>query len=97
MKPYLVHQLLGNSINKYPDKIAIKHKSRTIIFSDLYQEALKMKTFLLELGIKKGDRVGILLDKSIEQAVSMFGISMAGAIFVFINTILKKTITTYLC
>ena len=96
MKPYLVHQLLENSADKYPDNIAIKHKSRTITFSDFYHEALRMKTFLPELGIKRGDRVGILLDKSIEQAVSMFGISMAGAIFVFINPILKKEQIEYI-
>jgi acyl-CoA ligase (AMP-forming) (exosortase A-associated) len=90
LKPYLISHLLENSASLCPDKIAIKHKARTITFGQLYQESLKMKGLLLGSGIKKGERVGILLDKSIEQLVSMFGISMAGAVFVFINSILKQ-------
>lgn len=95
-KPYLIHNLLEKSASTYPDKVAIKHKERTITFSELYQESLRMKALLLGLGIRKGERVGILLDKSIEQLVSMFGISMAGAVFVFINPILKQKQIEYI-
>ena len=95
-KPYLIHNLLEKSASEYLDKVAIKHKDRTITFSELYQESLRMKALLLGLGIRKGERVGILLDKSIEQLISMFGISMAGAVFVFINPILKQKQIEYI-
>ena len=90
MKPYIIPRLLQSAADRYPEKIALKHKKRTVSFSDLYEESLKMKTIIHELRIEKGDRVGILLDKSIEQVIAMFGISMAGAVFVFINPVLKK-------
>lgn len=90
LRPYLIGQMLEDSAEKYPDKEAVKHKNQSITFAELYEDALKMKGLLIALGIKKGDRVGILLEKSIEQLISMFGISMAGGIFVFLNPILKK-------
>ena len=96
LNPYLIHHLLEKSASEYPDKVAIKHKARTITFSELYQESMRIKDLLLGLEIRKGERVGILLDKSIEQLVSMFGISMAGAVFVFINPILKKKQIEYI-
>ena len=96
LNPYLIHHLLENSASKYSDKIAVKHKARTITFSELYEESMRMKGLLQGLGIRKGERVGILLDKSIEQLTSMFGISMAGAVFVFINPILKQKQIEYI-
>lgn len=46
--------------------------------------------FLKHLGLSKEERVAILLDKSIEQAIAFFGVSMAGGISLFVNTVLKK-------
>lgn len=96
LTPYLIHHLLEESASRYPEKVAIKHKQRTMTFSDLFKESMKMKSFLLETGIQRGERVGILLDKSLEQLISMFGISMAGGVFVFINPVLKKEQIEYI-
>ncbi len=90
LRPYLVGHLLEDSAVKYTEKEAAKQKERSITYAELYEDSLKMKGLLIALGIKKGDRVGILLNKSIEQLISMFGISLAGGIFVFLNPILKK-------
>lgn len=90
LRPYLLDHLLEASAAKYPEKIAVIHKKKSVTYAELYEDSLKMKGLLIALGIKRGDRVGILLEKSIEQLVSMFGISMAGGIFVFLNPILKK-------
>jgi acyl-CoA ligase (AMP-forming) (exosortase A-associated) len=96
LSPYLVDHLLEEGAGRHPGKVAIKQKERIITFRDLYTESGKMKHFLLEAGVERGDRVGILLDKSIEQLVAMFGISMAGGVFVFINPILKKEQIEYI-
>jgi acyl-coenzyme A synthetase/AMP-(fatty) acid ligase len=37
---------------------------------------------LIELGVKRGDRVGIFLDPCLEAAISVYGIMSAGAVFV---------------
>jgi acyl-CoA synthetase (AMP-forming)/AMP-acid ligase II len=87
---YLVHHLLENSAERYPDKIAIKDGGRTISYQQLHEESVKIANIINECKIGKGERVGILLDKSIEQVLSFFGISFNSNVSVFINPILKK-------
>ena len=90
MRNYLIHNLLENSAIGYSDKVAVKHGDRIINFKQLLDESKKMGPLLKKYGVKRGERVGILLDKSIEQIISFFGISFADAVSVFINPILKK-------
>jgi acyl-CoA ligase (AMP-forming) (exosortase A-associated) len=88
--PYLVGHLLEDSAGKHENRTAVKHKQRSVTYGELYEDALRMKALILRMKVKKGDRVGILLEKSIEQLIAMFGISMSGGVFVFLNTVLKK-------
>ena len=90
MRSYLVHHLLKNTALQYSNKIAVKHGERVITFQELMEDSTKMGTLIKSLKIDKGERVGILLDKSVEQVVSFFGISMSAGVSVFINPILKK-------
>ena len=90
MRSYLVHHLLENSVCQYPDKIAVKDGDRTIAYQELYDESIKLGTLLKALKSEKGERICILLDKSIEQVVSFFGVSFSGHVSVFINPILKR-------
>jgi len=90
MRNYLIHNLLENSAIGYSDKVAVKHGDRIINFKQLLDESKKMGPLLKKYGVKRGERVGILLDKSIEQIISFFGISFADAASVFINPVLKK-------
>jgi len=96
VKPYMLWHLLEGSLERFPEKTAVKHKERTISFQKLDEASWRMKAILAERGVKKGDRVGILLEKSIEQLIAMFGSSMAGSIFVFINPVLKKKQIEYI-
>jgi acyl-CoA ligase (AMP-forming) (exosortase A-associated) len=90
IRSYLIHHLLENSVSQYPDKTAIKDGDRTITYQQLYEESIKLGNLLRALKAVKGERVCILLDKSIEQVICFFGISFGGNVSVFINPILKK-------
>ncbi len=90
MNNYLLHHLLLKSAHQYPDKQALIHNSNSLTYQHLLQESQKMVMLLKHLGLKKEERVAILLDKSIEQAIAFFGISQAGGISLFINPVLKK-------
>jgi len=90
MRNYLIHDLLENSVMNYSDKIAVKHDNKNVTYQEVLEGSRKMGSLIGAFGIKKGERVGILLDKSIEQVVSFFGTSFADAVSVFINPVLKK-------
>jgi acyl-CoA ligase (AMP-forming) (exosortase A-associated) len=90
MRNYLIHHLLENSVIKCPDKVAVKHDSKVATYQELLEDSKKMGSVIKRFGINKGERVGILLDKSIEQVVSFFGTSFADSVSVFMNPVLKK-------
>ena len=90
MRPYLVHHLLEDSAARLPDKLAIKDKHRSVTFAELHDQAARLKAYLLAQGLGREQRVGILLDRTVEQAMCIFGVSMAGCAFVVINPVLKK-------
>ena len=85
MRDHLLHHLLEDSAKKYPDNVAVVFKDASVTYADLERQSSGLALRLAELGIKKGDRVGIILPKSIESIVSLFGILKAGAIYVPID------------
>ena len=96
LRPYQIGHLLEDTAARLPDKVAVKYREENITYAQLLEDALRMKGLIRGLGIKRGERVGIYLDKSIEQLTAMFAASMAGAVFVFINPILKKEQIEYI-
>lgn len=57
----------------------------TFTYSHLYSSSLKMGSYLLQQGIKKGDKVAIWAPNSPFWAFSYFGIQLAGAIVIPID------------
>lgn len=54
-------------------------------YKELDEMSNSLAHALLDSGLKKGDRVAVFLDNSIESAISIFGILKAGGAFVVIN------------
>ena len=82
MRDYLLHHLLQRSAAQYPDKVAVIFKEKQMTYSDLERQSNSVARALQQLGIRKGDRVGIMLSKSIEQIIALFGILKSGAVYV---------------
>ncbi len=82
-------RLLGEglliSARKRPDKTAIIVRSEEYTYSDLAKASLKLAEYLTGSGIKKGDRVAVYMNNSWESVVSVYGITIAGAVFLVIN------------
>lgn len=81
----LLGEALLISANKYPEKTAIIAKGIEYSFSDLKTQALNLAHHLVFSGIKKGDRISIYMNNSMQTAVAVYGITLAGAVFVVIN------------
>ena len=96
MRPALVHHLIEQTAARLPDKAAVRHLGRDTTYRELLEESRRMKGFLLDTGIRTGERVGIFLEKSVEQLTAMFAVSMAGGVFVFINPILRQEQVDYI-
>ncbi|NWG32645.1 MAG: acyl-CoA ligase (AMP-forming), exosortase A system-associated [Rhodocyclaceae bacterium] len=89
MRPYLIHHLLEESTEKNPQKTCLVEGTRSLTYQELTERSKRFAQALMDLGIQKGEHIGILLDKSLEQVIAMFGTWMAGGVVVLINPILN--------
>ena len=87
--PYLLHHLLEASVASRPEAEALVDGKRRLTFADFGAQARGCAQALLDAGIARRDRVAIYLKKSAEEATSIFGISMAGGVFVPVNALLR--------
>jgi len=92
----LVHQFLENSAERFPDKTALVCGDRRVSYTALHQASRGLAGALLELGLQRQDRVVIFCENSIEAVTALFGILMAGGIFVMLNPAMKARKLAYI-
>ena len=93
---FTLHDLLRNSVEREPDRVAIVDGSAEYTYEDLARQSGALCSALQDAGVKKGDRVGILMEKSWEAVVAMLAASMAGAAYVNVNPLLKAPQIQYI-
>ncbi len=82
-------QHLTEAAKVCPDKRAIATRERTISYQELRNEARSFARALLDAGVKRGDRVVVYLENSVELIVASFGTWYAGAVFSIVNSTTK--------
>jgi amino acid adenylation domain-containing protein len=80
--PFLLHHLLESAADRYPDRTAIVDRDRAVTYAELERRANQLAHALVDLGVARGDRVGLYLDKSLESLVGIYGVLKAGAAYV---------------
>lgn len=72
-------------VDRQPDRIAIATATESLTYRQLNMSSNQVAQHLLEKGIKRGDKVAIFLDRSMNSIVSMLGILKAGAAYIPID------------
>ena len=85
----LVQHLLEKGATLWPEEVALVCGQKRITYAQLDAEANRLAHALRQSGVERGDRVVILLENSIEVAVSLFAIVKAGAIFMVLHPTMK--------
>jgi O-succinylbenzoic acid--CoA ligase len=76
------HNWLTRSADTVPDRLAIAADGERLTFLQLERRAVQAAGRLFALGAKPGERVGIVLEPSLEQVVLLHGLSKLGAVAV---------------
>jgi acyl-CoA synthetase (AMP-forming)/AMP-acid ligase II len=92
----LLGEALLISTKKNPSKTAIIIREKEFSYSMLQAAAQNIAAHLINSGIKKGDRVAIYMNNSWESIVSIYGITLSGAVFLFINAQTKANKLQYI-
>ena len=85
----LVSDILEQAFRNHPDRPAVWYKGLWKTYRELRTGAEQIAAFLIEAGVKPGDRVALLLENSFEYVCAHFGVLKAGAVDVSLNTELK--------
>ena len=92
----LLGEALEFSARKHPDKAVVIYKGKTYNYQSLEKSAGNLAFYLVKEGIKKGDRVAIFLNNCWQSAVSVYGITLAGGVFLVINPNTKAEKLNYI-
>lgn len=90
MHPYLIQHMLEESGERVPHKICLEEASKKISYEETIMNARKVAGMLQSLGINPGDHIGVYMDRSIDQVVSLLGVFYTGAVLIIINPILRE-------
>ncbi len=82
MEQPLVLDQFQNIVSTTPAKIALQHKSDTINYGDLDKKSNQLAAFLQKRGVKKGQHVGLYMQRSFDYIISVLAVLKTGATFI---------------
>ena len=91
----LVCDFLSNAANRFPTKEACICGERRLTYGELEVQAGRIARALVDAGVQRGDRVGIVMENGPELVMSIFGILKANAAFVVVNPATKADKLAY--
>lgn len=81
--PYrCIHYAFEDQVKSNPNEIAICHEGESITYKELNDKAQLLALELLSQGVKKGDNVGLFIQRSIPMVIGILGILKVGAAYV---------------
>ncbi|EOD79029.1 Long-chain-fatty-acid--CoA ligase [Grimontia indica] len=85
MYPSLV-EMFEKSVQKYADQTAFINMGQVMTFRKLEERSRAFAAYLQnDLGLKKGDRVAVMMPNLLQYPIALFGILRAGCVVVNVN------------
>jgi acyl-CoA ligase (AMP-forming) (exosortase A-associated) len=92
----LLHELPLASAHRTPDANALCDDRLRLTYAQLASEITRFAGAMAALGVVRGARVAVYLDKRVETVIASFGAPAHGAVFVPINPLLKADQVGYI-
>ena len=81
----IIYKLFEEQVDKAPDAIALMFNDKSMTYKELDIKANKVANFLIQRGVKTDELVGILMNRSFEMVIAIYGIIKSGAAYVPID------------
>ncbi len=85
----LLHELIAVSATRTPHAIALTYGAESVSYDQLQAKVTGFASGLMQLGLQRGERVAIYLEKRFETVIASFGAPATGGVFVPLNPLLK--------
>jgi len=83
---YNLPQLIDNVARLSPDREAFRYLEESISYGELFEKSNQLAFHLVSIGIKKGDRIGVFMNRCLETCIAVYGILKSGAAYVPLDT-----------
>ncbi|MCW5611013.1 MAG: acyl-CoA ligase (AMP-forming), exosortase A system-associated [Rubrivivax sp.] len=93
---FLLADLVYRSAERQPDAIALGDQHAELSYAALASAIEHVAGGLVALGLGRGERVAIYLEKRFEMVVACFASALAGTVFVPLNPLLKPDQVAYI-
>ena len=80
-----LHSLLDDAAERYPDRAAVAFAGASWSYAELKEKAGRGAAGLRKLGVRPGDRVGIMLPNLPQTLAAFWAVLKAGAVAVMVN------------
>lgn len=80
-----VHRLFEQAVEKYPDTPCTIFKGSKISYSEMHEITDRLAAGLADLGVKKGDRVGIFMPNTPQFVMAYFAVIKLGGVVIATN------------
>jgi amino acid adenylation domain-containing protein len=91
-----VEEFLERNARQNPEKIALICGSARYTYQQVEEASNLLAHALVSSGVKRGDRVVVVLPNSLEAVLAIFATLKAGAVFVVLNSTIKADKLTYI-
>ncbi len=88
--PQPLFRFLETSARLYPRHRAVIFYDRAMLYRDLDDSVNRFANALVQLGVRKGDRVALLLPNSPQTIIAYYGALKAGAVVVSMNPLFNE-------
>ncbi|WP_034263774.1 class I adenylate-forming enzyme family protein [Actinospica robiniae] len=85
MTSTLLHHILDEAAELRPDAPALTHADRTLTYAELAEASRHAATRLAETGVKRGDRVVVIMPNHSGTVALTYACSRIGAVFVLLH------------
>ena len=93
---HLLHELIEHSAARDAQAVALAYGKQSLSYGALQAAVGGCASGLIALGLQRGERVGIYLEKRFETVIASFGAAAAGGVFVPLNPLLKSEQVGYI-
>ena len=77
-----IHELFQDQARRQPNHIAVEFEGKRLTYRELNERANQVANYLRRLGVTAEVRVGILMERSLEMIVGLWGVLKAGGAYV---------------
>lgn len=93
---YLLSQLVDQSAERFPEREAFRFGKEAFTYAQMAQRTSQLAHVLAARGVRRGDRVGIFMNRCLETAIAIHGVLKAGAAYVPLSPFAPASRTHFL-